>query len=88
MVEIPDTCQDLELFQILTCIKRKVQELEFEEGTRGEIYDILNRYIKTNNKYLKSYDPKQASKHIIYLDKNNLYGYTKSKFLQMRIQMD
>ena len=88
MVEIPDICQDLELFQILTCIKRKVQELEFEEGTRGGISDILNRYIKTNNKCLKSYDSKQESKHIIYLDKNNLYGYTKSNFLQMWIQMD
>ena len=72
MVEITDTSQDLELFQILTCIKRKVQELEFEEGTRGEISDILNRYIKANYKYFKSYDPKRESKHIIYLDKNNL----------------
>ena len=81
MVEITDTSQDLELFQILTCIKRKVQELEFEEGTRGEISDILNRYIKANYKYFKSYDPKRESKHIIYLDKNNLYGYAERKFL-------
>ena len=81
MVEIPDTSQDLELFQILTCIKRKVQELEFEEGTRGGISDILNRYIKANYKYFKSYDPKRESKHIIYLYKNNLYGYAECKFL-------
>ena len=32
-------------------------------------------------KYLKSYDPKQESKHFIYLDDNNLYGYLMSKFL-------
>ena len=25
------------------------------------------------NKYLKSYDPKQESKHIVYLGVNNLY---------------
>ena len=35
---------------------------------------IFNRYSKTNN-------PKQESKHIIYLDANNLYGYATSKFL-------
>ena len=38
-------------------------------------------YSKSNNKYLKSYDPKQESKYIIYLDTNNLYRYTMSKFL-------
>ena len=27
------------------------------------------------------YDPKQESKHTIYLDANNLYGYEISKFL-------
>ena len=32
--------------------------------------------------YLKSYDPNQESKHIVYLDTNNLYGYAVSKFLQ------
>ena len=29
---------------------------------------------------MKSYDLKQESKHIIYLDANNLYGYAMSKF--------
>ena len=29
---------------------------------------------------MKSYDPKQKPKHIIYLDANNLYGYAMSKF--------
>ena len=53
----------------------------FEKGTRGGISYISNRYSKANNKYLKSYDPKQESKHIIYLDANNLYGYAMSKFL-------
>ena len=36
----------------------------FERGTRGGISNISNRYSKANNKYLKSYDPKQESKHI------------------------
>ena len=30
---------------------------------------------------MKSYDPKQESKHIIYLDPNNLHGCAMSKFL-------
>ena len=30
---------------------------------------------------MKPYDPKQESKHIIYLDANNLYGYAMPKFL-------
>ena len=36
--------------------ERKVQEVEF--------FNITNRYSKANNRYLKSYDPKQESKHI------------------------
>ena len=53
----------------------------FEKGMRGGVSYISNRYSKANNKYLKSYDPTQESKHIIYLDENNLYGYAMSKFL-------
>ena len=53
----------------------------FEKGARVGIFNISNRYIKANNKYLKTYDPKQESKHIMYVDANNLYGYAMSKFL-------
>ena len=52
-----------------------------KKGTRGGISYIFNRYSKANNKYLKSYDPKQESKHFICLAANNSYGYVKSKFL-------
>ena len=44
----------------------------FEKDTRGGIFYISNRYSKTNNKYLKSYDTREESKHIIYLDVNNI----------------
>ena len=47
----------------------------FEKGTTGGIFFVSNRYRKANNKFLKSHDPKQESKHIIYLDANDLYGY-------------
>ena len=52
----------------------------YEKDTRGRTSYISNRYSKANNKYLKSYDPKQESQHTIYLDANNLYGYAMSKF--------
>ena len=51
----------------------------FEKCMRGGVSYISNRYSKAN-KYLKSYDQKQESKHIIYLDANNLYCYAMSKF--------
>ena len=53
----------------------------FENGTRDGIHYISNRYSKASNKYLPSSDPKQESKHITYLDANNVYGYTMSKIL-------
>ena len=53
----------------------------FEKGMRGGVSYIHSRYSKANNKYLKFYDPKQESKHIIYLDANNLNSYAMSKFL-------
>ena len=37
-----------------------------EKGIRAGTSYFSNRYRKANNKYLKSYDPKQESKHIIY----------------------
>ena len=52
-----------------------------EIGMRDGNSYIFKKYSKTNNKYLKSYDPKQESRHIIYLEANNLYGYVMSKFL-------
>ena len=53
-----------------------------EKSARGGISYISNIYCKINNKYLKSYDPKQELKHIIYLGTNNVYGSAMSKFLQ------
>ena len=52
-----------------------------EKSMRGGVSYISNRYSKAKNKYLKPYDPKQESKHIIYLDVNKFYGYAMSKFL-------
>ena len=48
---------------------------------RGGVSYIFNRQSKAKNQYLKSCESKQKLKVIIYLDTNNLYGYTMSKFL-------
>ena len=53
----------------------------FEKRTREGVSYISNRYSKARNKYVKLHDPKQESKHIIYLGANNSYRYAMSKFL-------
>ena len=53
----------------------------FEKVTIDGIFYIFNSCSEANNKYLKSYDLKQQSKHIIFSDANNLHGYAMSKFL-------
>ena len=50
--------------------------LFFDKGLRDRVSYISKRYSKTSNSYLKSYD----LRHIIYLDGNNFYCYTISKF--------
>ena len=45
------------------------------------VSSIYNRYNRTSKKYLRSFDSKQESKHLMHLDANNLYVYAMSKFL-------
>ena len=44
--------------------------------------ELSKRYNKANNNYLKSYDPKQESKHVIRVDASNLYHYAMSTFFR------
>ena len=55
--------------------------LFLEKGLRGRISYIAERYSEANNKYIKDYDPTKQSKHMLYLDMNNLYGWAMSRYL-------
>ena len=56
--------------------------LFFEKAMIDGFFYISKISSKASNKCLKYFDPKQESKHVIYLDANNLYGYAISKFLE------
>ena len=55
--------------------------LMVEEGIRGGICNLIHRYAKANNKYMKNYDKNKESSYIQYLDANNLYGWAMSQKL-------
>ena len=56
--------------------------LFFKKCMRGKVSYISKKYSQASNKYLKSYDPKQESNYLIYLDTNFMYGYVMSNFFK------
>ena len=58
--------------------------LMIEKGIRGAIYQAIHRYAQADNKYMKNYDKNIESSYLIYLDANNLYGWTKSQKLPIK----
>ena len=52
-----------------------------EKGMRGRVSYIASQYGKANNKYVKEYNKKAPSKHIMNLDVNDLYGWAMSQYL-------
>ena len=55
--------------------------LMVKKGTRGRICHAIHRYAKANYKYMKNYDKNIESSYVMYLDANNLYGWTMSQKL-------
>ena len=51
------------------------QYLFFENGIRGGISVITERFAQANNPLIKTYDSKKPTSYIVLLDANNLYGY-------------
>ena len=76
------------------CLKKTSAELELltdydmllmiEDGIRGGICHAIQRYAKSNNKYMTDYDKKKKSSCIQYLDANNLYGKAMTEKLPVR----
>ena len=48
-----------------------------------EIADTTYKYASPNNKYMKDYNKKIISSYLMYLDANNLYGWTMIKKLPL-----
>ena len=75
----------------LACFKKTGVKIELltnnklllmvEEGIRRGMCQVVYRYTKTNNKYMKNYDKNIESSYLKYLDANNLYGWTMSQKL-------
>lgn len=60
----------LELISDLTIIQM------IKDGIRGGVCMCSHRYAKANHKYMPMYDNSQPDSFIVYLDCNNLYGYS------------
>ena len=55
--------------------------LLFEKVIRGGMCNVVQRYAKTNNKYMTNYDNTQKSVYLMYLDAIKVYGWAMSKKL-------
>ena len=53
-------------------------------GIRGGLSMVSHRYAAANHRFMRRHDPNQDSKFLIYLDANNLYGWSMKEPLPYR----
>lgn len=53
----------------------------FELGIRGGVSMVSKKYGSANHSKINDFDEFQDNKHILYLDANNLYGWSMSQYL-------
>jgi hypothetical protein len=54
-----------------------------QSGIRGGVCMTSQRYAKANNIYLQHYEPSQLDSYLVYIDCNNLYGYSMCQYLPL-----
>lgn len=54
-----------------------------QSGIRGGVCLCSQRYAKANNEFIEGYDPLMPESYIVYIDCNNLYGYSMSQTLPL-----
>lgn len=52
-----------------------------QSGIRGGLCMCSHRYAKANNKYIPDYNTSKPQSYIVYLDCNNLYGFSMCQYL-------
>ena len=55
--------------------------LFIKEAIRGGAAMMSHRFAKSNIPDLSDYDPEKPNKSLMYLDANNIYGWTTSEYL-------
>ena len=55
--------------------------LMIEPRIRGEMCQAVHKHAKANNKCMKNYDKSIESSYLMYIDANNLYGWSMSQKL-------
>ena len=75
-----DACLKLTKAKIPTLFDRDIHDM-IQSGIRGGVSVISHRYAKANNQQVPDYDPKIAPNNLVYIDANNLYGFSMSQDL-------
>lgn len=68
---------ELELIDNLAIVRM------IQSGIRGGVCMCSHRHAKANNKYMSEYDPLKLDTYVVYIDCNNLYGFSMCQSLPL-----